>query len=200
MERVASFLITIITFITIHGVTASSKVDPIVPAMFIFGDSYVDSGNNNNINTSTLDQANFPPYGENFTGSVPTGRFTNGQTIPDFIAKRAGFNSLTPVYLSTTQNGKKYEGKNFASGGAGALKETLKGYQQDHNTHQTDRVAAGVISSTSSEALRESWPKVGLAVPLSSPGFEGDRRTQLLARSRRKPPICWSFVIMRDCS
>ncbi|GER26365.1 GDSL esterase/lipase [Striga asiatica] len=103
MERVAFFLIIIITFISIHGVPVSSKTCPEVPAVFVFGDSYFDAGNNNHINTSAFDQANFLPYGENFTKG-PTGRFSDGCIIPDFI------------------------------GGAGALTETLQGFVIDLKT------------------------------------------------------------------
>ena len=53
-------------------------------ALFIFGDSLVDAGNNNYINSTTEAQANYGPYGETFF-KYPTGRFSNGRIIPDFI-------------------------------------------------------------------------------------------------------------------
>lgn len=55
-------------------------------AFFIFGDSYLDAGNNNYINTSTLDQANFRPYGETYF-KFPTGRFSDGRLMSDFIGE-----------------------------------------------------------------------------------------------------------------
>ena len=55
-------------------------------SLFIFGDSYFDPGNNNYINTTTGFQANFGPYGESFF-KYPTGRFSDGRIIPDFIGK-----------------------------------------------------------------------------------------------------------------
>lgn len=55
-------------------------------AFFIFGDSYLDSGNNNYINTTTLDQANFWPYGETYF-KFPTGRFSDGRLMSDFIGE-----------------------------------------------------------------------------------------------------------------
>lgn len=55
-------------------------------ALFIFGDSFVDAGNNNYINTTALDQANFWPYGETYF-KFPTGRFSDGRLISDFIGK-----------------------------------------------------------------------------------------------------------------
>ena len=54
-------------------------------AMFVFGDSLYDPGNNNYINTTTSFQANFPPYGQSYF-RVPTGRFSDGRLIPDFIS------------------------------------------------------------------------------------------------------------------
>ena len=54
-------------------------------ALFAFGDSLFDPGNNNYINT--IAQANFPPYGETFF-KYPTGRFSDGRLIPDFIGNK----------------------------------------------------------------------------------------------------------------
>lgn len=54
-----------------------------VPCFFIFGDSLVDSGNNNNL--ATRAKANYEPYGIDFPQGIPTGRFTNGLTTADFL-------------------------------------------------------------------------------------------------------------------
>ncbi|THG10631.1 hypothetical protein TEA_024599 [Camellia sinensis var. sinensis] len=53
-----------------------------VPAVIAFGDSIVDQGNNNVI--ETIIKCNFPPYGKDFVGG-PTGRFCNGKTPADLI-------------------------------------------------------------------------------------------------------------------
>lgn len=54
-------------------------------AFFVFGDSLVDNGNNNYLATTA--RADAPPYGIDFTPSHrPTGRFSNGYNIPDFIS------------------------------------------------------------------------------------------------------------------
>lgn len=55
---------------------------PQVPCYFIFGDSLVDNGNNNDI--ASLARANYEPYGIDFAGG-PTGRFSNGLTTVDVI-------------------------------------------------------------------------------------------------------------------
>lgn len=54
-------------------------------AFFIFGDSLVDAGNNNYL--QTLSKANIPPNGIDFrvSGGNPTGRYTNGRTIGDIV-------------------------------------------------------------------------------------------------------------------
>lgn len=57
--------------------------EPIAPCYFIFGDSLVDNGNNNNINS--LAKANYLPYGIDFPGG-PSGRFSNGKTTVDVIS------------------------------------------------------------------------------------------------------------------
>lgn len=54
-------------------------------AFFVFGDSLVDSGNNNFLATSA--RSNFPPYGVDYPTHRPTGRFSNGLNLPDIISE-----------------------------------------------------------------------------------------------------------------
>lgn len=56
------------------------------PAIFSFGDSIVDQGNNNNLKTQV--KCNFPPYGKEFMGGFPTGRFSNAKTLLDILGTR----------------------------------------------------------------------------------------------------------------
>lgn len=53
-------------------------------AFFVFGDSLVDSGNNNYLATTA--RADSPPYGIDYPTGRPTGRFSNGLNIPDIIS------------------------------------------------------------------------------------------------------------------
>ncbi|KAG1354155.1 putative GDSL esterase/lipase EXL3 [Cocos nucifera] len=62
---------------------SSNQTTPLVPAVIVFGDSIVDPGNNNVI--KTIVKCNFPPYGVDFIGHMPTGRFSNGKIPTDFI-------------------------------------------------------------------------------------------------------------------
>lgn len=83
--------------------TASSfdiPEDKRFPALIVFGDSIVDPGNNNGIDT--LVKANFPPYGEDFKGG-PTGRFCNGKVPSDLIGTKAGL-LLSQILLTASVN------------------------------------------------------------------------------------------------
>ncbi|CAA3021506.1 GDSL esterase lipase EXL3-like [Olea europaea subsp. europaea] len=89
-----------------------------IPALFVFGDSVVDTGNNNFLLTTA--NANHPPYGQDFMGGKPTGRFSNGKVPPDFIAEEFGIKALLPAYLDLSLQAQDLvTGVNFASGGAG---------------------------------------------------------------------------------
>ncbi|XP_065868419.1 GDSL esterase/lipase 1-like isoform X2 [Euphorbia lathyris] len=99
-------------------------------ALFIFGDSLFDAGNNNYIQNATF-KANFWPYGQSFF-NYPTGRFSDGRIIPDFIAEYEKL-PLIPPFLQPGDHYYEY-GVNFASAGVGALLETLQGKVVDLKT------------------------------------------------------------------
>ncbi|XP_019449471.1 PREDICTED: GDSL esterase/lipase EXL1-like [Lupinus angustifolius] len=90
-----------------------------VPAVFVFGDSIVDTGNNNN-NMETSARCNFPPYGKDLRGGIPTGRFSNGKVPSDLIAEEFGIKEFLPAYLDPNlQSSELATGVCFASGGSG---------------------------------------------------------------------------------
>ncbi|QHO40372.1 GDSL esterase/lipase EXL3-like isoform X1 [Arachis hypogaea] len=96
------------------------KKNESVPAIFVFGDSIVDTGNNNYI--KTIAKCNFPPYGRDFAagGYKPNGRFSNGLVPSDFIAEIFGVKDILPPYLDPNlQLQELLTGVSFASGGAG---------------------------------------------------------------------------------
>jgi hypothetical protein len=70
--------------VVLLATVAVVRARPQVPCYFVFGDSLVDNGNNNDI--ASLARANYPPYGIDFAGG-PTGRFSNGLTTVDAICK-----------------------------------------------------------------------------------------------------------------
>ncbi|KAH6765267.1 hypothetical protein C2S51_016516 [Perilla frutescens var. frutescens] len=88
-----------------------------VPCIFFMGDSQIDNGNNNYI--STRSKANYSPYGVDYPGG-PTGRFTNGKNMADFIAKFLGFNKSIPPF-ATASGREILTGVNYGSGAAGIL-------------------------------------------------------------------------------
>lgn len=116
-------------------------------AFFVFGDSLVDSGNNNYLMTTA--RADSPPYGIDYPTRRPTGRFSNGLNIPDLISERIGGESVLP-YLSPQLRGDNLlNGANFASAGIGILNDTgaqflniIRMYRQlDYFEEYQERVA-----------------------------------------------------------
>lgn len=72
-----------------------------VPAMFIFGDSLIDNGNNNNL--PSFAKANYYPYGIDFNGG-PTGRFSNGYTMVDEIGTFLSLINSFSLFSSSNQS------------------------------------------------------------------------------------------------
>ncbi|KAL5993296.1 hypothetical protein ACLOJK_014220 [Asimina triloba] len=103
-----------------HGTSGTQEL---VPAMFIFGDSLIDNGNNNDL--PSFAKANYYPYGIDFDGG-PTGRFSNGYTIVDVIAQLLGL-PLIPPY-SEISGDDALHGVNYASAAAGILDITGRNF------------------------------------------------------------------------
>ncbi|CAI9752820.1 unnamed protein product [Fraxinus pennsylvanica] len=94
-------------------------------ASFIFGDSLVDAGNNNYL--QTLSKANIPPNGIDFkaSGGNPTGRFTNGRTIGDIVGEGLGQPHYAMPFLDPNTTGRTIlYGVNYASGAGGIMNAT----------------------------------------------------------------------------
>ncbi|KAI5386759.1 hypothetical protein KIW84_073057 [Lathyrus oleraceus] len=107
------FMLSLLSFMaTIEA--SKSKVS----AIYVFGDSTVDPGNNNYVNTPF--KSDFPPYGRDFPNQSPTGRFTNGKLGTDFIASYLGLKELVPPYLDPNLSDEELiTGVSFASAGSG---------------------------------------------------------------------------------
>lgn len=127
---------------------------PLVPALFTFGDSVLDVGINNHL--ETLTKANFLPYGRDFITHEPTGRFCNGKLTSDFtgtlylethslmfihhqsmilisfvafwIADYLGFTSYPKAYLGEAGEKNLLIGASFASAASGYLDTTAELY------------------------------------------------------------------------
>ncbi|AES95175.1 putative triacylglycerol lipase [Medicago truncatula] len=117
---VTLFSLAIILVSLHYGNAVNLPNNETVPAFIAFGDSIVDSGNNNYI-INTVFKCNFPPYGKDFGGgNQPTGRFSNGLVPSDIIASKFGVKKLLPAYLDPNlQLQDLLTGVSFASGGAG---------------------------------------------------------------------------------
>ncbi|CAA0839283.1 GDSL esterase/lipase [Striga hermonthica] len=99
----------------------ASESTPKFTAMFAFGDSLTDPGNNNYLNS--LAKANYVPYGVDFDEG-PSGRFCNGKTAIDYIGELLGYPALL-AYTSPLATGKNVlRGVNYASAAGGILEET----------------------------------------------------------------------------
>uniref|UniRef100_M4EGE4 Uncharacterized protein n=2 Tax=Brassica campestris TaxID=3711 RepID=M4EGE4_BRACM len=89
-----------------------------IPALIVFGDSIMDTGNNNGLHT--ILKCNFPPYGKDFPGGYATGRFSDGKVPSDLIAEKLGLTKTLPAYLSPNLKPEDLlQGVTFASGGTG---------------------------------------------------------------------------------
>ena len=77
------FFLSVLFFPRAGALTKERGFNRSVSAVFVFGDSTVDPGNNNYIVTPI--KSNFPPYGRSFKNQEPTGRFCDGRLATDFI-------------------------------------------------------------------------------------------------------------------
>ncbi|XP_078174276.1 GDSL esterase/lipase At1g28670-like [Carex rostrata] len=128
MKALLSFLLVL--FSSFHP--AISNTIPCFNAIFSFGASYEDTGNNAILaSTAPADQRLLNlPYGETYFHH-PTGRASDGRLIIDIIAAKLGFQFIPPS-LSRGQDFSK--GANFAVSGATALNLTF--FQQNNITDQ----------------------------------------------------------------
>ncbi|KAL6997536.1 hypothetical protein U1Q18_007662, partial [Sarracenia purpurea var. burkii] len=93
-------------------------------AMYVFGDSLVDEGNNNFLNS--IAKSNYYPYGIDVGG--PSGRFSNGKIFVDYLGDKLGLPSPPPFADPATTGTRILGGVNYASAAAGILDETGRHY------------------------------------------------------------------------
>ncbi|KAL6541625.1 hypothetical protein OROGR_011111 [Orobanche gracilis] len=107
-----------LTITLLFAPTPTTAAGANVTAVFTFGDSILDSGNNNLL--PTIFRSNHPPYGLEFPGRVPTGRFSDGRLSTDMLVSELGIKQLLPAYLDPDLTDKDLlTGVSFASAGTG---------------------------------------------------------------------------------
>ncbi|GJM89022.1 hypothetical protein PR202_ga05618 [Eleusine coracana subsp. coracana] len=105
----------VIVLSSLSGVSSTSRN---FTSMFTLGDSYMDTGNFVIMASPAIPTVfDKPPYGMTFFGH-PTGRYSDGRVIIDFIAEALGL-PLLPAFLSNSSDVSR--GVNFAVGGATAI-------------------------------------------------------------------------------
>ncbi|KAJ4826611.1 hypothetical protein Tsubulata_038513 [Turnera subulata] len=98
--------------------TRAAPLTKLPTNILVFGDSTVDTGNNNY--AKTLIKGNYHPYGHDFPNHTPTGRFSNGKLIPDFVASTLDIKDAVPPFLDPSLSDDDIKtGVCFASAGAG---------------------------------------------------------------------------------
>ncbi|TVU36383.1 hypothetical protein EJB05_18316 [Eragrostis curvula] len=94
--------------------------------LFVFGDSYADTGNIPKNDLSSTSRQWYPPYGVSTMYGEPSGRFSDGSLETDFIATMIG-RVVVPSTYRDWRAGPNFgmadlNGMNFAHGGAGVYK------------------------------------------------------------------------------
>uniref|UniRef100_A0ACD5Z6G1 Uncharacterized protein n=1 Tax=Avena sativa TaxID=4498 RepID=A0ACD5Z6G1_AVESA len=151
-----------------------------ISALIVFGDSTVDTGNNNYI--STVVRSDFAPYGRDLQleNGHPTGRFSNGRLTVDFVSEAFGLPPLVPPYLDPSRNiSDLAAGACFASAGAGYDNATsdifsvltiwkeldyfkeyaakLRSFQGDDKAHETLTEALYLVSMGTNDFLENYY-------------------------------------------
>ncbi|VVA95433.1 unnamed protein product [Arabis nemorensis] len=147
-----------------------------VPAIIVFGDSIVDAGNNDDMITEA--RCDYPPYGIDFDGGVPTGRFSNGKVPTDILAEELGIKPNLPAYRDPNLKPEELlTGVTFASGGAGYVPLTTK-------------IAGGIPLSQQLKLFEEYIVRLN--------GMVGKERTKFIIRNSLFVVICGSNDIAND--
>ncbi|KAK8562175.1 hypothetical protein V6N13_148714 [Hibiscus sabdariffa] len=124
--------------------------------MFVFGDSYVDTGNNRKAFASSWKL----PYGITFPGK-PAGRFSDGRVLTDYIAGYLRIKTPIPYRWRKELSGRVKYGMNLAYGGTGVFETSVP---EPNMTTQIDFLQQLLNDSVySKRALKTSVALVSLA-------------------------------------
>ncbi|CAI5461132.1 unnamed protein product [Closterium sp. Yama58-4] len=88
-------------------------------AIYTFGDSLSDVGNNNYSTLDSFYRADFPPYGMNYIPA--SGRFCDGKLVIDYLSEYFELPAAPAAFQPGINGSAAQSGLNFASSGAGVL-------------------------------------------------------------------------------
>ncbi|VVA90250.1 unnamed protein product [Arabis nemorensis] len=121
-------IVAVLFLITLGASCNAAKnaaTQPLAPAILIFGDSTVDTGNNNYHSKSNF-KANHIPYGVDIPEKPANGRFSNGKLYCDIIASKLHIKELVPPFLQPNlSDAEIITGVSFASAGSGFDERTM---------------------------------------------------------------------------
>ncbi|ONI24664.1 hypothetical protein PRUPE_2G253600 [Prunus persica] len=124
-QKTNLLLILLFSFASLLTLPIPTTASQPISAVFAFGDSTLDSGNNNRL-PFTLFKSDHKPYGKDLPNHVPSGRFSNGKLATDFMVSKLGLKDLLPAYYDPKLTDRDLlTGVSFASGGGGLDDLTL---------------------------------------------------------------------------
>lgn len=93
-------LLLLLSTITLHFLATPTTAKGKITAVYAFGDSTLDSSNNNGL--TTICKSNHEPYGALFPGKIASGRFSDGLLASDFLVSQLGIKKFLSPYLDPT--------------------------------------------------------------------------------------------------
>ncbi|KAJ3680535.1 hypothetical protein LUZ60_016813 [Juncus effusus] len=187
------------TFISLLAIVSNSVfAEPQVPAMFVFGDSLLDPGNNNNL--VTLAKANYYPYGIDFPEGV-TGRYCNGGTTADHLSELLGLPLIPPFNNPNTTARNMLQGVNYASAAAGILNNTGRLFgnlfsmdSQIQNFEKTVQEIESIMKSETKNLIRKSL----FYVSFGSNDYINNLLIPFSESSRKYNPETYTLLLVQE--
>lgn len=124
-SKTIAVILFLTTLVASSNAAKKATTRPLAPAILIFGDSSVDTGNNNYLPDANF-KSNHIPYGVDLPGKAASGRFSNGKLYCDIIASKLHIKELVPPFLQPNLSDTEIvTGVNFASAGSGYDDQTV---------------------------------------------------------------------------
>ncbi|CAA7026367.1 unnamed protein product [Microthlaspi erraticum] len=125
-SKIIAAVLFLITLAVSCNAAENATTQPLAPAILIFGETTVDTGNNNYDPKSNF-KANHIPYGVDLPGKLASGRFSNGKLFCDIVASKLHIKDLVPPFLQPElSDAEIVTGVSFASAGSGYDDQTTR--------------------------------------------------------------------------